>query len=110
MSFSLKHFTLRHYIRHVRRQSKHVQHVHAFVFAAFITGSIAALILHTQYGFWRQTYYVEKPATEEQVVFDPESPGRSFADFWQEARTRFGSIGASGSGILEGKEIYKKEE
>lgn len=103
-------FTIRHYLRHVRRQSKHVQHIHAFVFAGAITALIAGYILYTDYGFWHETYRAENTIVAEEPVFNPESPGESFVHFFQEAKERFGSIGKAGSGLLEGKETYKKEE
>lgn len=105
----LENFTIRHYIRHVRKQSKHIQHVHAFVFAAVITGAIAAVILYTDYGFWHETYRADDIVVTE-APFDPESPGESMFKFWQEAKERFGSIGDSEGSLLEGKEVYKKEE
>lgn len=109
MNLSLKTFTLRHYIRHVRRQSKHVQHVHAVVFAGTITALIALVILYTEYGFWHETYRAEDSiATEETTTFNPESPGRSLLEFFKEAKDRFSAIGSEGS-LLEGKETYTKE-
>lgn len=107
MKFLLKNFTLRHYIRHVRKQSKHVQHVHAFIFAGAITAVIAGFILYTDYGFWHERYVAEEETEES---FDPKSPAESFAGFWAEAGKRFNLIGAKGANLLEGKETYKKEE
>ncbi len=110
MQFSLKHVSLRHYIRHVRRQSKHVQHVHAFVFAGTITLIAAAIILYTDYGFWHERYHAEDLTGEKNVSFESESPGESFLSFLREAKDRMSSFGSLGGDLLDGTETYKKEE
>lgn len=106
-----KNLTPEHYIRHMRRQSKHVQHVHAFMFAGTITGLIAIFILYTDYGFWHERYTSDDLVLgQAEPAFGPESPGESVARFWLEAKERFGQIGRSGGGLLEGKETYKRGE
>ena len=110
MKFVLKNLTLRHYLRHVRKQNKHIQHVHAFVFAGAVTAIIAGFILYADYGFWHETYVREDLVAATPEPFTPESPSESFGRFWQEARERFGSIGSAGADLLEGKETYTKEE
>lgn len=110
MSFSFRNFTLSHYLRHVRKQSKHVQHIHAFVFAGAITGLIAFFILYTDYGFFHETYVASEPVQQEGVSFDPESPSESIGRFWQEAKERFGEATSGGDGLFTGKETYIKEE
>lgn len=109
MRFLLKNFTLRHYLRHVRRQNKHVQHVHAFAFAGIVTSIIAGFILYTDYVFWHERYVAEDALVVEKQVFDPESPSESLGSFFAEVKSRFETIGDSGTGMLEGKETYKKE-
>lgn len=111
MKFKWSNLTPEHYIRHMRRQSKHMQHVHAFVFAGAITCLVAAFILYSDYGFWHERYVSDELVVEQaDPKFDPESPGESIARFWQEAKQKFGEIGSSGSGLLEGKETYKRSE
>lgn len=111
MKWKWKNLTLEHYIRRMRRQSKHVQHMHAFVFAGTITGLIAIFILYGDYGFWHETYTSDDLVVEQaQDSFDPESPGESMARFFREAKERFDAIGSSGSSLLEGKETYKRGE
>lgn len=97
----------------MRKQSKHVQHVHAFVFAGMLTSLFAIGILYTNYGLWHEKYR----ATDDIVVADeviattpaePESPSTMLSHFWSEARTQFSSIGTSGASLLEGKETYVK--
>jgi hypothetical protein len=111
MKFKWSNLTLAHYVRHMRKQSRHMQHAHAFVFAGVITGAIAIFILYGSYGFWHERYVAEDPALDsEGVPFDPESPSEALMGFFEEAKERFGSIRASGSELLEGKETYRTEE
>lgn len=106
MKFRLEHFTIRHYIRYMRRQGKHVQHVHAAVFAGVITALIAGFILYTDYGFWHETYIREDEAGKAQ---EPVTLSGSLERFMSDAKTKFSSIGSSSANLLEGKETYKKE-
>lgn len=112
MKFRLKHFTLEHYIHYVRRQSKHVQHIHAFVFAGTITAIIAGFILYTDYGFWHETYRASDASfvTDMETVneFNPESPMESLSRFLGEAKSRLGSIEFSNGSLLEGKETFTR--
>lgn len=110
MKLRLKDFTLTHYIKHVRRQSKHVQHVHAFVFAGAITSLIAAFVLYTNYGFWHETYHAEDDLIATGEYEEIPSPSESLGSFWSEIKSRIGSIEVSPKQILEGKETYTKEE
>lgn len=111
MKWKWKNLTLEHYIRHMRRQSKHVQHMHAFVFAGAITGVIGIFILYADYGFWHETYTSDDLVVEQaKDSFDPESPGESMMRFFREAKDRFDTLGSSGASLLEGKETYKREE
>lgn len=104
-----KNLTPEHYIRHMRRQSKHVQHMHAFIFAGAITTLIAAFILYTDYGFWHETYVSDDLVVEQaDPSFNPESPGESIMSFFREAKERFSAIGSSSASLLEGKETYRR--
>jgi hypothetical protein len=107
MKFVFKNFTLHHYVRYMRRQSKHVQHLHAMVFAGMVTSLIAGFILYTDYGFWHETY---RRAPDEGVPIgaEPVPLGESFGKFLVEAKEKFGAIGNAGAGLLEGKEIYQR--
>jgi hypothetical protein len=109
MKFLLKNFTIGHYLRHVRRQSKHVQHLHAVVFAGLITALITSVILYTDYGFWHETYKADSLVAEE-ASFKAETESRSFGEFLREAKARFGSIGTAGANLLEGKETYTRDD
>lgn len=106
MKLKWHHLTPEHYLRHVRRQSKHIQHVHAFVFAGSITGLIAFFILYTDYGFWHEKYVAE---SAQQEVVPIESPGQSLGSFFKEAKERFNAIGTAAPTLLEGKEVYTSE-
>jgi hypothetical protein len=108
MKLRLKNFTLRHYISHMRRQSKHVQHLHAFAFAGIVTTLIAGFILYTDYGFWHERYIADDTLIVETKTLESESPSESTARFFMEARTRFGSIGSAGATLLEGKETFTR--
>jgi len=109
MRFVLKYLTLRHYIRYMRKQSKHVQHVHGFVFAGIVTAAIAAVLMYTKYGFWHETYHAYDPEIAKMEEVESESLGQSFSRFILEAKTRFGAIGEASAELLEGKETYTKE-
>ncbi len=108
MKFILKHCTLRYYLRHVRNQNKHIQHVHAIVFAGIITSVIAGVILYAEYGFWHETYVVEDVLVVTDTHTINESVGYSWSSFFTEAKERFESIGTTGASLLEGKETYIK--
>lgn len=108
MKFILKHFTLRYYLRHVRKQNKHIQHVHAIAFAGIITALIAGVILYAEYGFWHETYVAEDALVVTNTNTLDESSGYSWGSFFAEAKERFGNIGTTSASFLEGKETYKK--
>lgn len=91
-----------------------MQHVYAITFAGIITASIASLILYVDYGFWHERYSrgdevvvsdvkdVEKQATE--------SPSEMVSSFFGEAKEQFSKINTTGKDVLDGKEVYTKEE
>jgi hypothetical protein len=104
--------TLKGYIRYMRRQPKHMQHVHAFIFAGAITCIIAGFILYTDYGFWHEKYNInddliikEKTSTS---TIENESLSEMFSNFWKEAHIQIDDISKTGAGLLEGKETYTR--
>lgn len=104
--------SLRGYIRHVRRQNKHIQHLHAFVFASVITGIVVGFILYYDYGFWHDVYVnTENTAvvSEGSLQEEGESPLESFSRLLEEAKLRLGEVGNSGQMLLEGTEVYSNE-
>ncbi len=109
MKLHLKNFTVRHYIRYVKRQNKHIQHLHGFAFAGLITALIAAVILYTDYGFWHETYIAEDALVSGDPEYVSESPGQSLGRFWGEAKEQFGRIGSTSANLLEGKDTYTKD-
>lgn len=102
MKIAWHKLTLEHYIRYMRRQSKHVQNVHAVVFAGTITGLIAAVIMYTDYGFWHERYVSDDLVVAQKNQI--ESPGEALSSFFSEAQSRFSSI--QFSGMFSGKETY----
>lgn len=75
--------------------------MHAFVFAATITGLVAACLLYYDYGFWHDVYIqtdTQEVMTQEEVLA---SPSESLVDFWGEVRARFSAIGLTGMDFLE---------
>jgi hypothetical protein len=110
MKLQLKNFTLRHYIRYMKRQNKHIQHMHAAVFAGAVTALIAFFILYTDYGFWHETYRSSDALVATDPSYIAESPTQSLGSFWQEAREQFGKIGSSSANLLEGKESYSNDQ
>lgn len=109
MKLHLKNFTLKHYLRHVRRQNKHIQHLHALAFAGIITALIAGVILYADYGFWHETYRSDDLLVEMEEQAAQQSEDKSFGNFLMEAKARFNSIGSAGAGFFEGKESYTKD-
>lgn len=108
MKFTLKQFSIKRYIRYVKHQNKHIQHIHGFIFAGLVTALIAFVILYTDYGFWHETYIAE----DSNLIADPaylsESPTQSWGHFWSDAKEQFGRIGSSSVNLLEGKDTYQK--
>lgn len=106
MKVQLNNFGLKAYIRFMRKQNKHIQHVHAIAFAGIITALITGGILYTDYGFWHETY----KATDGLVVGDQiapdESPIQSLGRFFEVAKDRFKNMGSSTVNYFEGKETY----
>jgi hypothetical protein len=110
MKINLKHFTFKYYIRYVKHQNKHIQHVHGFVFAGLITALIAFVILYTDYGFWHETYIAPDSKLNADPAYLSESPTQSWSRFWGDAKDQFGRIGSSSVNLLEGKDTYTKEQ
>lgn len=106
MKINLKHFSLKRYIRYVKHQNKHIQHIHGFVFAGVITALIAFFILYTDYGFWHETYVAQDAIVAADPTYVAESPAASLSRFWNDARQQFGRIGSSSASFLEGKDTY----
>lgn len=109
MKLHLKNFTLKHYLRHVRKQSKHIQHLHAIAFAGTITALIAGVILYADYGFWHETYRSDDLLVEMEEQASQQSEGKSFSSFLMEAKVRFNDIGSAGADFFEGTESYTKD-
>ena len=108
MKLRLEKFTLKDYIRFMRKQNKHMQHVHAIAFAGIITALITSIILYTDYGFWHETYQ----ANDSLGVVDPaapvRSPTQSIGTLLAEVKDHFKNMGSSTANYLEGKETYSK--
>jgi len=102
MNIRIPKLSYKGYVRHLRKQSVHVQHLHAFVFAAVITGITAFLILYYDYGLFHDVYVKEEAI----VVEEKRSVGETFSNFFGEAKRRFSIIGEGGFNLLEGKETY----
>lgn len=105
MKFRLKNFSARHYVHFMRRQSKHIQHLHALAFAGIITSLIAGFILYTDYGFWHETYSRKSEVT---TTEDSRTIGESWGGFFSEAKMKFNAIGTVGVDLLEGKETFTR--
>lgn len=106
MKLRLQKFSISHYVKYMKRQSVHIQHVHAIAFAGIITALLTGVILYTDYGFWHETYVAEDVT---QMVADTDNDRVSWGSFFTEAKVRFSQIGSQGVNLLEGKETYKKE-
>lgn len=99
----MKNFTIEYYIHYMRRQSKHVQHLHALAFAGTVTAVIAGVILYADYGFWHETY-----RRQPETPVEPVSTKESFGDFLKEAKSKFGEIGNASANLLGGKETFTR--
>ena len=109
MKINFKNWSLKGYIKYLRKQNKHIQRVHAVLFAGIITAFIAFFILYTDYGFWHERYNRQDDVVATTTPDVPESPSEAISHFFSEARFRFSSIGSSTASLLEGKDIYTKE-
>ncbi len=97
----------------MRKQPKHIQHVYAGFLSGGVTLILAISILYFDYGFWRTRYVrvEDTPASKKQQQgITTQSPLDMMSSFLSEARNQLSSIGSSGSGLLEGKEVYTKDE
>jgi ABC-type lipoprotein release transport system permease subunit len=92
------------YIRYLRKQKAHVQHVHAIVFAGTITLALAVTILYVQYGYWHGSYErKEVVETSEETVLT-ETPKETLVRLFAEGKTRFNDA-VSTLSPLEGGEV-----
>lgn len=83
-------FSLKSYVRHVRKQNPHIQRVHAVVFAGTITALLGAAILYTQYGFWHNSYErSDEKIVQETVQAEVGSPAEIFGRLFAESKVRF---------------------
>lgn len=106
MKHTLPKFSYTNYVRYLRKQGTHIQHIHAFAFAAIITGITAFLILYYDYGLFHDVYVSDEAQKEIDMLAEAPTPGETFTSFWGEVRERFSSIGEGGVQLLEGKDVY----
>ena len=99
---------MKNYIKYIKRQGKHIQHIHAGIFAGSVTFIIAAFILYYDYGFWHEKYVRDETVMDASSTVTMESPSQSFSNFLSEAKSRFIGVKEAGSGSFEGKESYTK--
>lgn len=94
------------YVRHLRRQSVHVQRLHALVFASLLTGTVAFVILYYDYGFFHDVYVKKDTSALTDETASAPSPAKTFSELFQEAKMRFSDIGKDSAGLLYGTETY----
>lgn len=99
---------MKNYITYMRRQAKHVQHLHAFIFAGSITFVIAAIILYSDYGFWHERYNRNDTSAITSTTEMAESPIKVLSRFFGEAHSQFKGVASSSGGFFEGRETYIK--
>lgn len=80
--------SFRSYVRHLRRQHVHVQHIHALVWASLVTGICAYLIFHFDYGLW-QSRANESELHEVAVSSEMKSPIDVVRDIILNSKERF---------------------
>ena len=107
-----KYLDFRHYFVVLKRQPLHMQHIYAAIFAGSITFLLAITILYFDYGFWHERYrrdeVLETDTASQQVAV--QSPGDMIGGFLKEAGEKLKTIDISGSNLLEGKDVYMKDD
>lgn len=111
-SLMKRFLSAKHYLSVLRRQSEHVQHMSALLFAGVMTLLIAVAILYFDYGMWRDTY-TRGEQTEEVPSYNDDavtvqSPGHMIGSFLKEASTKLRDIDLSNT--VQGKESYSRTE
>lgn len=109
-----KFFSLRHYIVVLRRQSLHVQHIAAALFAGGVTLLLGVAILYFEYGFWHDRYDSREQETitvheEPDPIIEVRSPKDMLTSFAKEAVVRLRDIKVTKPDLLEGKDVYTRE-
>lgn len=95
-------FSLKGYIRYVRKQHVHVQRLHALFFAGGICLLLGIAILYTGYGYWHEEYskdqqlYLEKQ--NENNYIGAVSPLERMAELFKEGKDRLSNITSSFGG------------
>lgn len=107
-----KLISIRHYLGVLKRQPAHMQHVFALLFAGIITGTLAALILYVDYGFWHERYVREEVVTEANPtdVSESKSPLQLFGAFLEDAKVRISEIKNETKDAFDGVEVYNSAE
>jgi len=113
-----KYISIHHYISVAKQQPAHIQRVYAATFAGIVTGLVAVAILYFDYGFWHERYSRTEQLTTSSVLTKTvdedmvtvQSPGEMIGDFFKEASTKLQTIKVTRPDMLEGKEVYTKEE
>ncbi len=108
---------MKNYIKYIRRQSKHIQHIHAAIFSGALTTLIAVVVLYADYGFWQEKYVRNDTLTTDELTLtakkeEPkiDSPVETLGKFFEEAKVRISGVQLSSVQLLEGKEVYIKDE
>jgi ABC-type lipoprotein release transport system permease subunit len=105
------YFSIRHWVSHARRQSRHVQHIYAFVFAGGITALLGVAILYFDYGFWQEKKEAQLDTVKNvDVSSELSSPGEMLTNFFYEAKEKWDGIKASSKTLLESTETYSKTD
>jgi hypothetical protein len=90
-----------------------MQHVYAVIFAGSVTLFLAICILYFDYGLWHEKYrrgeiIQEKGGNDSSITVT--SPGDMIGGFVKEAGEKLKSINTDGANLLQGKDVYKKDE
>jgi hypothetical protein len=104
--------SLKAYIRYLRKQPIHIQHVHTLILSSAVTFLVAVAILYFDYGFWHEKYNRKDDLIVDSSLFSStstlKSPNEVLSNFWDEAKRRMSDIGTSSARLLEGKEEYTR--
>lgn len=98
------------YREYILSSSLHTKHFHAFVFAGSITALLAVLMLHFEYGFWRETYVQNETVLKKKIEQETLPPNEMFSRFFQEVKEKAEGVSLGKNPLLEGKKTYSKKD
>ena len=97
------------YVRYLRKQRVHIQHIHALTFSGIICFLLGVIILYYQYGFWHAEYVREEKVKKEDTTVLTESPVDAFSQLVKEGSKRFSETMSSFTPFMESETAFDRE-